>query len=103
MWIQEARESRKWTAHEAARRAGIGDQQLKNLESGKTKPGAVRLETAIALIELYWPDVTLYELMGDDANDGLRFELRPRAAAAWAHLIAGTTSKAFKEYLRESA
>jgi transcriptional regulator with XRE-family HTH domain len=102
MWIQEARESRGWTAHEAARRAGIGDQQLKNLENGKTKPGAVRLETAIALVELYWPDVTLSEFLGDDESAALRFELRPRGASAWAHLIAGTSSKTFLQYLRDS-
>jgi transcriptional regulator with XRE-family HTH domain len=98
MTLQEAREQRGWTVNQAAKRAAIGHQGLLNLESGKVKPGDIKLKTALAVVRLYWPDISLGEFLGFDAimpsvaNDLTLFDLTPRDNFAVAHLLSGSSS-----------
>ena len=66
--LRAAREARGWSFLEASKRTGIGRQQLKNLEghadsTRPTKPEDIRLGTALRLIEAYYPDVLLEDLV----------------------------------------
>ena len=58
----EVRLARGWTFTGAANRIrGVTEQQLRNIEgvgaTRDTDPGHIRLETALAIIEAYWPDL----------------------------------------------
>lgn len=98
MTIKEAREARSWSLNEAATRAGVSRQGLINLENGKTSPGDVKLGTALSLLMLFWPDVSLTEFFGHEGippaqpHPTLLFRLEPRDGFAWAHLLAASTS-----------
>ena len=69
--LRDARVKRSWTLHRAAQHmAGVTDQQLRNLEGASgatrvTKPGRLRLDTAIEILRAYWPDIDLDDLMGE--------------------------------------
>ena len=95
--LVQAREDRDWTTFEAAKRAGVGDQTLRSLEDGKTEPGKARMETIIALVELYYPDVKLRELVPT------RFEFQPATLVDHGLLIAGTSSKTLRRAMRRAA
>ena len=92
------REERGWSTTQAAKRAGLGDQQLRNLESGKTPPDQVKVGTLLALVELYWPDLSLVELL-----PGARFRLEPTSPAVGGLLLARSSSKRLHEGMRAMA
>lgn len=75
---------RQWNHTQAARRRHeLSHQGLKNLEgdAGSTRPecspSRMRLSTAVALVELYWPDVQLEDLI-----PGCRLQVVPRTIAS---------------------
>ena len=60
--FKKARKRRKWTYDRAAQHMdGVSDQSLKNIEKGDTDPGEVKIRTALAIVQAYWPDVTLQD------------------------------------------
>jgi len=60
--FQRARVRRSWTYYRAAQHMeGVSDQSLKNIERGQTDPGEIKIRTALAIIQAYWPDVTLQD------------------------------------------
>jgi len=93
--LERARSNRNWSFHEAARRAGIGDQQLKNLESGKTDPSDVKVRTLMSLVSMYWPDVKLPDLVEQPL-----FDFAPATAEAATLLGSRSTSHLFLQELR---
>jgi transcriptional regulator with XRE-family HTH domain len=93
-----ARESRDWSCKGAATRAGLGGQQLANLESGKTDPATVRAETLVALLELYWPDLTLRDLLPRTL-----FRMEPASPSAMGLLVASATNKNLHAAMRRLA
>jgi transcriptional regulator with XRE-family HTH domain len=96
--LRMAREDREWTINAAAKRAGIGDQQLKNLEEGKTTPAKVKSETLIALLTVFWPDLSLQDLV-----PGCVFKLEPLSPAAAGYLVATSTNENVKDGMRSIA
>jgi len=96
MTLQEAREARGWTPHEAARRAKIGDESLKRLERGDVAPGKVSAGVMISLLTLYYPDVTLDDFMGER----LLLRVSPNGARGSARLMATTTSQSLRQEMR---
>jgi hypothetical protein len=62
--FQRARVRRSWTYYRAAEHMeGVGEQSIKNLERGLTDPAEVKLKTAVAILEAYWPDVQLADFL----------------------------------------
>ena len=45
---------------------GVGDQSLRNLESGLTPPGNIRASAMLEIIRVYYPDVHVYHFGGSD-------------------------------------
>lgn len=93
--LVNARESRDWTTYDAAKRAGIGDQQLRNLEGGATDPTRVSVLTLLALVAVYWPDIQLSDLI-----PGALFRLEPRSPAVTGVLIARSSSEGLHRAMR---
>ncbi len=77
--LQDARESRNWSLYDAdklmgGRDRGVSTAQLQYLEGGyalrpippvwATRGSAIRLSTALDLIVVYWPDLTLADFLG---------------------------------------
>lgn len=89
MTLTTARERRGWSFHEAAAHMnGVTEQQLRNLErigsTRKTEPLNVRLGTALEILRVYHPDVSL----DDFAGEKTLFRLEPtrgsrRALREW--------------------
>jgi len=96
--IAHAREARGWSYFEAARRSGCGDQQIKNLESGKTEPAEVKARTLVGIIRAFWPDIRLCELIEEPL-----LELTPASPEATALLISQGTSKVLTRRIRALA
>lgn len=70
MNLTEARRKRNWTFHQAANHMrGVTEQQLRNLEGigaqRETDPLNVRLGTALEILRVYHPDVTLDAFCGE--------------------------------------
>jgi hypothetical protein len=66
MTPKKARMKRGWTHYAASQRMpGVGHYSLVNLERNPSVGGEMKLRTAIAIIEAYWPDVTLADLLRD--------------------------------------
>ena len=69
--LRRALEKRGWSVGFAASRTiDVGRQTLTNLVSGKTEPGKCQVSTALQIVNLLYPDVTLadfveQEHMGD--------------------------------------
>ena len=65
----------------ANRMVGVSEQQLRNLEgigaTRDTKPGHVRVETALEIIRVFWPDVQLV-----DFAPGTPLAVKPKDSAA---------------------
>jgi len=94
--LLSAREARGWSVKGAAKRAGLGGQQLQNLETGETHPDKIRAETLVALLELYWPDVALRDLLPLSL-----FRLEPASPAAAGLLVAGSSTPRLHDAMRE--
>lgn len=96
----EAREKRGWTFHRAAQHMrGVNEQQLRNIEgigaARPTDPLDCRLRTILEIIRVYWPDVQLNDIVGEEtllrfaASDApSRKRLRGYAAANFAEATA---------------
>ena len=93
----EAREKRGWTFHRAAQHMrGVSEQQLRNIEgigaARPTDPLDCKLRTVLEIVRVYWPDVSLTDLVGEDqlldfrATD--RKKLRIYASANFAEAAA---------------
>ena len=66
----EAREIRGWSLTKASNHMeGVSEQQLRNLEgigaTRDTDPAHVRVQTAMEIIRVYWPDVQLIDFVPD--------------------------------------
>jgi len=62
--LVRAREERRWSINEAARRAGIHRFALEKLETGRTEPSKVSVTTAVALCTLYPGEIFLEDFVG---------------------------------------
>lgn len=79
--LRAARIKRGWGFHNA-KIPGVAQQVLRNLEGDvtanrQTDPGDVRLRTALAVLEAYWPEVQLSDLV-----PGTRFKLTRQRGAS---------------------
>jgi len=65
--LKRLREDRGWTRYEACERTkGVMKwESLTRLEEGRTDPSRLLIKTAIALIDIYYPDLELTDLVGD--------------------------------------
>lgn len=73
--LREAREKRGWTLHMACEgtRGRVGWESLARLESGRTQdPRKITIRTAMALIELYWPDIQLEDFSTEFGHYAIR-------------------------------
>jgi transcriptional regulator with XRE-family HTH domain len=93
--LARVRAERGWTYFEAGRRANVGDQQIKNLEHGKTAPGDVKAITLLRLVAAYWPDLALVDLVEDSP-----FQLLPKSDEAATVLASRSSSKSFLSRVR---
>ena len=64
----EARTARGWSLTGASNRMqSVSEQQLRNLEgigaTRDTDPAHVRVETALEIVRVYWPDVELRDFV----------------------------------------
>jgi len=98
--IREAREARGWTIDATAKRAGIGFQQLKNLEDGKTTPERVNAKTLFSVLFVFWPDLQIADLL---PWAGALVRAEPASPAAAGVLVANTSSERVKRAMRELA
>lgn len=96
----EAREKRGWTFHRAAQHMrGVSEQQLRNIEgigaARPTDPLDCKLRTILEILRVYWPDVQLNDLVGEDtllrvtpSDTAARGKLRVYAASNFAEAAA---------------
>jgi hypothetical protein len=66
--LVKAREKRGWSRYQASQRCGINANVIRTLEGANPdrapNPQKTELRIVMALILLYWPDVSLADFMG---------------------------------------
>jgi len=57
--VRKAREKRGWSRHEVEKRTNgvVKRQSLINLEEGIANPYQMRIDTAMSIIDVFWPEI----------------------------------------------
>lgn len=76
--LVRAREARRWTINETARRAGVHRFALQKLEQGLTDPQKVSVTTAVALCTLFPGEIFLEDFVGWSLAKKNRLRLKPK-------------------------
>ncbi len=84
--LAKARRRRKWSYYEASQRSGVNRNTIRTLEGAnpdrKSPGGDTHLRTVLALVKLYWPDITLEDFLEEPSP----FRLVPTDSTARRHL-----------------
>ena len=77
--VRQARERKGWSVYAACEKMpSVGRESLARIESGRTDPTRLQFQTALELIELFWPELDIEDFADEEPLS--RFTLKRRRA-----------------------